>query len=343
VALKAQALDLLASAQPEKHEWLFGRVGITTGERLEFVRAALESSEEDRALLPRRNDHVPRVIHRLWLTNPTEPRLPPDAYLARIREQARRLPHFEVVFWVNCDAVASRIAQLFDAAPLGDRTAARIVSIDALKDELIHARIQSAIAARKFVLAGDILKHFLIARFGGIYADFGVDFGADLTELVLDSDITLFLANELFFQPALMAAPAGSRPFQLFHKLMLTPEILTACCVTEAEPLTAGTEIWMHGGIAFTISLILFGEKSDRLLPVPPNRGLLHVESLGSWYRQTDNYGGVSLRDAALTHIDPVKLKSIRQRIAVLSATNSKWSRSVLAKQVIMRELEQYL
>jgi hypothetical protein len=181
----------------------------------------------------------------------------------------------------------------------------------------------------------------LIARFGGIYADFGVDFGADLTELVLDSDVTLFLANELFFQPALMAAPAGSRPFQLFHKLMLTPEILTACCVTEAEPLTAATEIWMHGGIAFTICTILFDAKSDRLLPVPPNRGLLHVESLGTWYRQTDNYGGVSLHDAPLTHIDPVKLKSIRQRIAILSAMDGKLSKSSLTKRIIVAELNQ--
>jgi hypothetical protein len=53
---------------------------------------------------------------------------------------------------------------------------------------------------------------------------------------------------------------------------------------------------------------------SYRILPIAPNRGLLHHESDGSWYRPGNKFGNVTLDDAMVTHLDfslHEKLKSL--------------------------------
>jgi hypothetical protein len=157
-------------------------------------------------------------------------------------------------------------------------------------------------------------KFLVIKEFGGIYADLGIDFDETLLDLVKLCDVSLFLDQNIFFQPAFMAASANCELFRLYCRLLARPEILSSLGLADASSFEPGNEIWLHGGIGFTAALMLSYSDSYRILPIAPNRGLLHHESDGSWYRPGNKFGNVTLDDAMVTHLDfslHEKLKSL--------------------------------
>jgi hypothetical protein len=301
----SQLQQLLNESTPEGHEAFFSNFCISNEQRKRFVedtfsslKAALSPNltctEAAAKLAP-----LPKLIHRLWLTNPTNPSLPPESYLKRIEKQTQRLgKSHSFVFWHNSERAASELHRHFPEAEVDFR---HISSLDG--DARLLERISLAIQHQKYVLAGDISKYLILKEVGGIYADLGVDFGATLVELVCGSDVSLFLDRGLFFQPAFMAAPANAMPFRIWCSLLSQPEVVSSIGLQNASKLTPGNEIWVHGGVGFTAALILFYDQSYRILAIPPNRGSLHHESQGSWYKSGNKYGNITLDSAPTTHL----------------------------------------
>jgi hypothetical protein len=95
--------------------------------------------------------------------------------------------------------------------------------------------------------------------------------------------------------------------------------------------LSCGNEIWMHGGVGFSAALMLFYDSSYSILSIPPNKGLLHHESEGSWYRVGNKFGNATLEEAAITHLDWEKHASfvvLNKRLAMALSTVSAASRA---------------
>jgi hypothetical protein len=301
--LKCQIKQLFNDSTPENHERFFSKFSISNQQRLDFVGDTLSSfqtSLSDDRIGQTSTSLSQKLIHRLWLTNPKNPSSPPKSYLERIDKQRKRLSdEYQCVFWHNSEQAASMLSEHF---PEVDITFRHIHSLST--EPRLLERIDSAISYQKYVLAGDISKYLILKEIGGIYADLGVDFGKPLLDLVLSGDVALFLDSGLFFQPAFMAAPPNSYPFRVWCSLLSQPEVMSSIGLQDSSGFTAGNEIWIHGGVGFTAALILFYDGSYRVLAVPPNRGLLHHESQGSWYKPGNRYGNVSLASAPITHLN---------------------------------------
>lgn len=295
--IRNQVRHALNSGTPENHERFFSRFSISNEQRRKFMENAQSDSSLGSACptLP-----IPKLIHRIWLTDPLNPAVPPEGYLKRIASQCRRLgTAYSYVFWHNSEQTASLLGEYFRGTEMVFRN---IVALGS-EPQLLQ-RIDLAISHKKYVLAGDISKYLVLREIGGVYADLGVDFGNPLLDLLKITDAALFLDSGLFFQPAFMAAPPNLKPFRIWCSLLSRPEVVSAIGLSDSAGFTPGNEIWVHGGIGFTAALILFFDHQYRLLPVPPNRGLLHSESQGSWYRPGNKYGNASIASAPVTHLN---------------------------------------
>jgi hypothetical protein len=295
-----EALATLEEATPESHEAIFLKFGVSNDDRARFVQHTMGAPRNNTSGFGQGMSKVPKIIHRLWLTNPTEPSCAPESYLLRIARQASRLDRrYQLIFWHNSSST--------DVDPrrhLADSGAEFLDINETLSDEKGLDRVRRAISARKFVLAGDISKFLILREYGGIYADLGVDFHWPLLDLVHRSDISLFLDRNLFYQPAFMAAAPNCAPFRLWCNLLREPEVFSSIALSENHKLSCGNEIWMHGGVGFSAALMLFYDSSYSILSIPPNKGLLHHESEGSWYRVGNKFGNATLEEAAITHLD---------------------------------------
>lgn len=302
-----QVRGVLADPTPEVHQFFFDPLHISAADRLRFVTEMLAMCSHT-VVAPVRGLSIPRVIHRIWLTNPAAPSLPSGEYLTRIASRMAKINGYRYLFWHNSERAAEMFAENLRHEAIEFR------HIDLIPgNELLVDRIHAAIDQRKYVLAGDMTKYLVLNVFGGVYADMGVDFGQELLDLVETVDVSLFLDRNVFFQPAFMATPPRSAPFNTWCNLCLQPEALAALTLDKGM-LSAGSEIWLHGGVGFTAALMLDYDSSYSVLPVPPNRGLLTHYSEGSWYRAGNKFGNVTLSEAPLTHID-------RNHYASLAAT----------------------
>lgn len=173
-------------------------------------------------------------------------------------------------------------------------------------------------------MAGDMLKYLILNACGGIYADMGIDFGKDLLDLVQHYGPAFFLDRNLFFRPAFMAIPSNFYLFKQWIKCLCVPELLSSIGLCNQPALTTGHEIWMHGGVAFTAFAILFAENGKGLISIPPNRGILHHESLRSWYSASPVLGNATLDDAPVTHLDWELHSKLVSQNSMLDATLSK-------------------
>jgi hypothetical protein len=337
--IEAQLQQLLAEATPENHESFFSKFYISNEQRKQFVEdtfSLLKSAVAERTIHPNTTiKPIPKLIHRLWLTNPESPAFPPEDYLRRICRQSKRLSgSYSFIFWHNAPKMASALAAQFQEAAMEFR---EISSLRAAPRML--ERINLAIRNQKYVLAGDISKYLILRDIGGIYADLGLDFGADLVDLVSASDVALLLDRNLFFQPAFMAAPPNFTPFRIWCALLSRPEAISAIGLRDHTKFTAGSEIWVHGGVGFTAALILFYDRSYTLLTIPPNRGSLHLESQGSWYKSGNKYGNATLATAPITHLN-WELHSRYVRVNVGTNSTSEASGPSKARSDLTRHLD---
>ena len=294
--IQGEIADLLRTATPSNHAPFFSAFQIFNRDRLQFIDDAVSFLSARITEQTSADELVPKTIHRIWLTGHPG-RLPPESYLQRIQKQLIKLAdEYNFVFWHNSDFVLSELRKRLPSRNLDFR------DIASVGDSVLLSRIQRAVSAQKFVLAGDISKYLILREYGGVYADLGVDFDKPLLDLCRCADVSLFLDQNIFFQPAFMASARSSRPFRIWCDLLAQPEVLGSIAFSPDE-LTSGKEIWLHGGVGFTAALILFYDFSFSLLPVPPNRGLLHHQSEGSWYKPGGKFGNATIDTAQVTHI----------------------------------------
>jgi hypothetical protein len=245
---------------------------------------------------------VPKIVHRLWITSVNEGFMPPPNYIKQIASQAKGLSSdYLYIFWCNSDEICGNLTVLF--ADYGAVISVRNF-ISVFRNDALIPIIQHFVDARKYVLAADVTKIMVLERFGGAYGDLGVQFGEGLLQLTQRSDAAVFLDSGMFLQPAFMALCPRSNIARIWSGLLKEPEVLSAIVLKDANEFTAGHEVWLHGGVGFTVVFLLFQPSHYRVLILPPQGAALQTNSLGSWYRDGNQYGNVILKDAKVTHLD---------------------------------------
>ena len=228
--------------------------------------------------------------------------MPPTVYLEQIAAQAREIEAAcSCVLWCNSPGIRAQIGGFFEAsdAPVIVRDFA-----SEFHGSECFGIIQRFVDHRKYVLAADVAKIVLLERFGGIYADMGVQFPAHLLGLIAHADAAVFLDAGLFFQPAFMAFRAHDGMLQLWLEMLRDPEILSSFVLSGETGFSPGHEIWLHAGVGFTAIFVLLQPLHYRVLVLPPQGAALQTHSQGSWYQPGNKFGNLILDEATVTHLD---------------------------------------
>ena len=126
---------------------------------------------------------IPEITHRVWLTSAEAPTFPPKEYVSNYLNNSKALPSETLhYFWTNSPIVATALRE--QATTTGCANVCTM-STELFGREAGMSRIERLIEARKFVLAADMLKFFILERFGGVHSDLGILYDKQLFELIL--------------------------------------------------------------------------------------------------------------------------------------------------------------
>lgn len=338
--IEDQLDEFLKQAQPNRHRAFFEGASIREGDVLRFVR---EAGSDFRIALrenPNEISGMPKIVHRLWITSAQAGFMPPEDYLRQIARQATFLgKEYSYVFWCNSDEIGAKIDAFFAGcgAPIEVRNLVRTFPGSPLLPV-----IEGFIQLRKYVLASDVAKFVILHRFGGVYADLGIQFSKELLALIQRADVALFLDVGMFFQPAFMAFKRESDIVCLWCQILRAPEILSAVIFGDLHQFTAGQEVWLHGGLGFTAVFMLFRTSCSRVIVLPPQGTALQTHSQGSWYKDGNKFGNLTLNEAKPSHIDVGSHQSRVAAIKELDRGLLSLSPADLVRYKILSGLQEY-
>ena len=259
----------------------------------------LEVSLRAHRLNPHSSARIPALTHRIWTTSRESPTAPPadylDTYFATIRALPDETVHY---FWTNAPEV--RDAVLAKAIACQCRLPA-IMDTALFEADPLYDTIFRLIAARKFVLAADILKILILHRYGGIYCDMGISFDTTLFNLIRLSDYALVVTDAAFFQTSFIATAPQSDIFGIFLAVLNTPHAINASLALMGDHAGALDEVHLFSGLGLTACFLLFPPVSARVLIVPPQSQHFSWRSMQSWYGAAAKNGNVLISESRAT------------------------------------------
>ena len=256
---------------------------------------ALEHSMQATAFNTATTRPVPKLTHKVWMTSATAPSLPPDDYVDDYLIGLRSLPtgwtHY---FWSNSDAVVEHIR-----GKARDHGVSVLASnVELLSDDALYPVLTAFATDRKFVLAADIVKIMLLGRLGGVYSDLGINFRAEVLELVGIADYCFLLGTNGFFQTSFVACAPGSDVMLAFAAVALSPEILDPAYALAGGDLSGLDEVNILAGPGFTATALMFLPPTARTLIMPPQSDILIWRSQSSWYGTEGKHGNTLVQTA---------------------------------------------
>lgn len=240
---------------------------------------------------------IPRILHKVWLTNPDAPSEPLEDYVTALLADASRLSEsgWQVFFWLQDEnLVPATVARLNQS---GGSIQVRRVS-DHVADGNWKELFDSFLAARKFPFAADVLRMVILHQYGGFYGDLGVRINhIDVANFVADDfDYGFIFWETMFFQNSFMAMAPRSELSHIFMRLLDDPYLVPRALI---EPLTALSEGQAFSGLMVTAILLSIWRRDIRVFPFAPNRRLLTWSAQQSWYRQEGKFGNAYVPDSA--------------------------------------------
>jgi hypothetical protein len=276
-------------------------VGWSSQDFIDFIRRrqdAFVSRIENENLTnpPLDYESIQQNCHKIWLTAPSQPHLPPSDYLIAYFKMCKAHPlewtHF---FWTNSDDVARYLE--FQASAAGAKIL--VQNINSLQLGKIEKTLQALIADQKFVLAADIMKFVVLDRFGGIYSDLGICFDNAILSLVSAASYTFILAPNMFFQTSWISCRKGSHLSRVFLGILNNPEVFSrSYALEEANEVTAGTEVHTFCGLGYTACVLLFLPTEAPIIVFPPHSPHLTWRSQQSWYGTVAKHGNALIRNS---------------------------------------------
>ena len=239
---------------------------------------------------------IPRILHKLWLTNPEAPSEPLDDYITALVEDASRLHEsgWQVFVWLQDE-------ELVPAAVGKLRKSEGSIQIRQIRDHVPHGKwlelFDRFLADRKFPFAADVLRMVILHQYGGFYGDLGVRIQhIDIANFIADDfDYSFIFWDTMFFQNSFMAMAPRSELSQIFMKLLDDPYLVPRSLI---EPLTALSEGQAFSGLMVTAILLSIWRADLRVFPFVANRQLLTWSAQQSWYRPERKYGNTYVPDS---------------------------------------------
>ena len=262
---------------------------------------------------------MPSFTHRIWVTSESEPRLPPQEYLAECLKAVRGMPedatHF---FWTNSEAVGAHLRTQFAAFGV---TNGIVADIKMLGTSVATQHVQRLVEHRKFVLAADILKVVVLHKYGGIYADFGVYYDKDIFLLSKLCDYTFIMGESNFLQASFLAAPPDASFLAAFLGIISEPASLHRAYALMGVHASSLDEVHLFAGLGLTICAFLFLPVSARAMVLPPQSSSLSWRAQQSWYGATAKHGNVIVEQTQPSIIEAASFlladQLIEQRLTV--------------------------
>lgn len=250
---------------------------------------------------------IQNYMHRVWLTNKDDPRIPEEKYLAVVKEGISRIPSsWKVIFWTNSEVVADFVSEFVGDARLEVRN-----PLDRSWDFSLIENIKALIEDKKYAFACDQLRIEIIFKFGGVYCDMGVRFMEDITSLLNDVRYVFLLGNGLFFQNSFFGAPKGDPLYKRMVDIQLNPYDIPRKLIGS---LDATTEGWIASGLMITFLYLLMSPESVSARVFRANGQLIQWGSQRSWYQPSATMNGPSdsaiVEETEISLIDPKKWES---------------------------------
>ena len=168
---------------------------------------------------------VPKLAHRVWITDPATPHAPPINYLSDIAECSKENEDWQFFLWTNVTEAAVSLNSFFQN--LGAAINVRVLSENFSNDPLLFAA-NDYVADRKFVGASDVVRFMILKRFGGIYSDLGVKYTREILNLSARSGAVINLDSQLMFQLAFLGFPPQDPFIKLWANICVDPHKFTA-------------------------------------------------------------------------------------------------------------------
>lgn len=295
--------DLFATFESAKLHPAFpeviGRMGWDEQALKEFVSSRLKHLQ----ILAQSGDTtaspIPKVTHRIWLTNFEQPHLPPANYLDSIAGMSHELPDgWRSVFWTNSSEVAQQVSQKFLSAD----ASVQVMDIGAVHEgSPLLPLVLRLVGERKYVLAADVAKIMVLSSEGGVYSDLGVSYSESLFSILESVDAAFVIDNQSFFQLSFLALPKSSALTSAWTSVLLRPSTLTAALYPPERVFGPVEEVGLLAGLGFTAATLCLQSNSERVLVLPYQGTLLKWSAQRSWYGSTEKFGNVIVRDSPLS------------------------------------------
>ncbi|CAO3447912.1 hypothetical protein [Azospirillum argentinense] len=232
---------------------------------------------------------VPKISHRIWLTNPHSPQEPPRNYVARLLHDWRHSygQDWQHWFWVDDeDKIPETVEFIHSVLPT--------VQFKRYRQELGGGRWLSLINAlmsdNKYVFASDILRLKIMQEVGGLYCDLGVAFNAEIDVICDNFEYALIFWKGFHFQNSVLMMPPGNPVADRMMQLAENPYRIPRRIVF---PLSGASEGVLFASPIITTIILSMLSSDDLLCPLVGNNRLIGWMAQKSW--STDSGDGKGL------------------------------------------------
>ncbi|WP_114859395.1 glycosyltransferase [Azospirillum brasilense] len=267
---------------------------------VEQAEAKLYNKHDPRSLASSKTK-IPKILHRVWLTNLQAPCEPPSNYIDSYIDLAKSAddPEWKFTLWIQDE-------KLLPSTLSAIRSAGQPIAIKHIFDEIPTGRwtdlLNVFIRDRKYPFAADVLRMKILKEFGGIYADMGAKFSNNFARDVVMKDFkyAFIFWDNLFFQNSLMAMPPSTELADAYMRIVEDPYILPKEIIS---PLTGSSEGNAFSGLMITALLLSLPLGDGDVCPLLSNGKIVSWSSQQSWYTNTGKgegkFGNVYVPDSA--------------------------------------------
>lgn len=245
----------------------------------------------DKIVESRMTSTIPKLIHRVWLTDSANPAEPPQEYIQKMIDESRDYIDngWQVWLWLREPGLTLNMIRRLQAA--NSTIILKDYNVDVLSGQPWEESFDRLLSARKFAFASDLLRMKLLYQYGGVYADMGARFRERrLMEFVADNfDYAFIFWETLFFQNSLMVMAPNSRIGQLYMEAANEPHSLPKSLFHALDGIEEGMAF---SGLLITALLLFSNSENFRICPLAPNGEVVEWSSERSWYtRDADGSG----------------------------------------------------
>lgn len=153
---------------------------------------------------------TPKIVHRIWLTNPTKPSNPFERFHSSFEKFTMQGfgSNWHHIFWTNDPISLPGFGKLMSSCG----ASWEIRQIDThIAQSPWQRLIERLVADQKYVSASDLLRLYVLNEIGGVYADLGFHFKENMDFLTENFEHCFVFSQQKFFQNSFIMLPPANK------------------------------------------------------------------------------------------------------------------------------------